>query len=270
MNRTRNLIQAIFSSSRTFAIAGTFCFSLSIIGSIGALGEQVFGFEADEQISSFPAQKPIKSLGKNALGIGVSSFLVGCLFCTLAKRKRLAEGIENDVAETDGDDWDNSVWGRTFSVEISTEKAYGFFLVKVPTGNSKLYFYSCEQKRTINDAKLVEESELPYLREYFQVTRTRDLVGKVFLNAVSCHHARYGETFGSLLDLIERARAYVYRQRQEENLQKLQAELSSDYCLTSCPGCKYFHGRFYGENYLVCGMHVYGFQGADCPDQELT
>jgi hypothetical protein len=270
MNQTRNLIGAIFSSSRTFAIAGTFCFSLSIVGSIGALGEQIFGLQAHEQISGFQAHKLVKSLGKNALGIATTSFLVGCLFYTIAERKQLAEGMKSNVAETDGDDWDNSLWGKTLSVEISIEKAYGFFMVKVPTGNSKLYFYSCEQKRTINDANLVEESELPYLREYFRVTRTRDLVGKVFLSTVSCHHARYGETFGSLLDLIERARAYVYRKRQTENLQKLQAELSSDYCLISCPGCKYFHGRFYGEHYLVCGMHVYGFQGSDCPDQELT
>ena len=155
MNQTRNLIQAIFRSSRTFAIAGTFCFSLSIVGSIGALSEQFFCFEAYEQISEFETHKPTKSFGRNALGIGVSSFLVGCLFYTIAKRKQLAEGVENDVTETDSDDWDNLFSDKTLPVKISIEKAYGFFMVKVPTGNSKLYFYSCEQKRTINDAKLV-------------------------------------------------------------------------------------------------------------------
>lgn len=36
----------------------------------------------------------------------------------------------------------------------------------------------------------------------------------------------------------------------------------------SCVGCRHYHGRVYGDNLLVCGMHPYGWDGTDCPDWE--
>jgi hypothetical protein len=36
----------------------------------------------------------------------------------------------------------------------------------------------------------------------------------------------------------------------------------------SCVGCQNYHGRIYGGNLLVCGMHPYGWQNESCPDWE--
>ncbi|MDY7016384.1 MAG: hypothetical protein SVX43_22860 [Cyanobacteriota bacterium] len=36
----------------------------------------------------------------------------------------------------------------------------------------------------------------------------------------------------------------------------------------ACQGCRHYHGRTYGGNLLVCGMHPYGWDGRDCPDWE--
>ena len=36
----------------------------------------------------------------------------------------------------------------------------------------------------------------------------------------------------------------------------------------ACVGCKHYHGRVYGENLLVCGMHPYGWTDDNCPDWE--
>jgi len=33
-----------------------------------------------------------------------------------------------------------------------------------------------------------------------------------------------------------------------------------------CQGCRYYHGRTYGGNHLVCAMHPHGWEGEDCPD----
>jgi hypothetical protein len=34
----------------------------------------------------------------------------------------------------------------------------------------------------------------------------------------------------------------------------------------ACAGCRHYHGQVYGGNLLVCGMHPYGWEGAQCPD----
>jgi hypothetical protein len=36
----------------------------------------------------------------------------------------------------------------------------------------------------------------------------------------------------------------------------------------ACIGCHHYHGRAYGGNLLVCGMHPYGWEGRHCPDWE--
>ncbi|AFY79231.1 MAG: hypothetical protein IGR93_15865 [Hydrococcus sp. C42_A2020_068] len=36
----------------------------------------------------------------------------------------------------------------------------------------------------------------------------------------------------------------------------------------ACIGCRHYHGRVYGENLLVCGMHPYGWDDRNCPDWE--
>jgi hypothetical protein len=37
-----------------------------------------------------------------------------------------------------------------------------------------------------------------------------------------------------------------------------------------CTGCRHFHGQYYGESFLVCGMHPYGVaEGVEtCADKE--
>ena len=34
----------------------------------------------------------------------------------------------------------------------------------------------------------------------------------------------------------------------------------------ACIGCRHYHGRSYGGNLLVCGMHPYGWDDNNCPD----
>ncbi|MEB3210199.1 MAG: hypothetical protein VKL39_02540 [Leptolyngbyaceae bacterium] len=34
----------------------------------------------------------------------------------------------------------------------------------------------------------------------------------------------------------------------------------------ACIGCKHYHGRVYNGSLLVCGMHPYGWEDAQCPD----
>jgi len=36
----------------------------------------------------------------------------------------------------------------------------------------------------------------------------------------------------------------------------------------ACIGCSNYHGRVYGGNLLVCGMHPYGWNDENCPDWE--
>lgn len=36
----------------------------------------------------------------------------------------------------------------------------------------------------------------------------------------------------------------------------------------ACIGCNHYHGQMYGGNLLVCGMHPYGWDDANCPDWE--
>jgi hypothetical protein len=36
----------------------------------------------------------------------------------------------------------------------------------------------------------------------------------------------------------------------------------------ACVGCRHYHGRSYGGNMLVCGMHPYGWDDRHCPDWE--
>ena len=36
----------------------------------------------------------------------------------------------------------------------------------------------------------------------------------------------------------------------------------------ACVGCQHYHGRIYGGNLLVCGMHPHGCSGDRCPDWE--
>lgn len=40
----------------------------------------------------------------------------------------------------------------------------------------------------------------------------------------------------------------------------------------TCVGCRHFHGQFYGDALLVCGMHPYGVEeGVEtCPDKEAV
>lgn len=37
---------------------------------------------------------------------------------------------------------------------------------------------------------------------------------------------------------------------------------------SACRGCIHYHGKVYGGNLLVCGMHPYGVDGETCPDWE--
>ena len=34
----------------------------------------------------------------------------------------------------------------------------------------------------------------------------------------------------------------------------------------ACVGCRYYHGRVYGGNLLVCALHPYGWEDEHCPD----
>ncbi|GAB4355659.1 MAG: hypothetical protein Fur0042_24890 [Cyanophyceae cyanobacterium] len=34
----------------------------------------------------------------------------------------------------------------------------------------------------------------------------------------------------------------------------------------ACIGCRNYHGRIYGGQILVCGIHPHGWDGPDCPD----
>lgn len=36
----------------------------------------------------------------------------------------------------------------------------------------------------------------------------------------------------------------------------------------ACVGCRHYHGKTYGEAFLVCGMHPYGAPMDSCPDWE--
>lgn len=36
----------------------------------------------------------------------------------------------------------------------------------------------------------------------------------------------------------------------------------------ACIGCRHYHGRLYGGNLLICGMHPYGWDDTSCPDWE--
>lgn len=40
----------------------------------------------------------------------------------------------------------------------------------------------------------------------------------------------------------------------------------------ACVGCRHFHGQYYGDNLLVCGMHPYGMEAGveTCPDKEAV
>ena len=38
----------------------------------------------------------------------------------------------------------------------------------------------------------------------------------------------------------------------------------------ACRGCVHYHGRLYGKNLFVCGMHPYGSNNDSCPDWEGT
>lgn len=35
-----------------------------------------------------------------------------------------------------------------------------------------------------------------------------------------------------------------------------------------CQGCRHYHGRVYGGNFLVCAMHPYGAESEHCNDWE--
>jgi hypothetical protein len=39
-----------------------------------------------------------------------------------------------------------------------------------------------------------------------------------------------------------------------------------------CAGCRHFHGQYYGESFLVCGMHPYGVEAEveTCSDKEAV
>jgi hypothetical protein len=36
----------------------------------------------------------------------------------------------------------------------------------------------------------------------------------------------------------------------------------------ACVGCRHYHGKIYGGNLIVCGMHAYGWDDENCPDRE--
>lgn len=36
-----------------------------------------------------------------------------------------------------------------------------------------------------------------------------------------------------------------------------------------CNGCKHWHGKRYGKNFLICAMHPYGWEKDSCPDREV-
>ncbi|MBW4618992.1 MAG: hypothetical protein KME17_06500 [Cyanosarcina radialis HA8281-LM2] len=38
----------------------------------------------------------------------------------------------------------------------------------------------------------------------------------------------------------------------------------------ACIGCRHYHGQIYGGNLLVCAMHPYGWDDANCPDWETA
>ena len=35
---------------------------------------------------------------------------------------------------------------------------------------------------------------------------------------------------------------------------------------STCQKCRNYHGRFYGENMLICAIHPYGWTDENCPD----
>lgn len=38
----------------------------------------------------------------------------------------------------------------------------------------------------------------------------------------------------------------------------------------ACVGCCHYHGRIYSGNLLVCAMHPYGWDDANCPDWQQS
>ena len=46
-------------------------------------------------------------------------------------------------------------------------------------------------------------------------------------------------------------------------------EKDDSYCVSSCQNCKHLVGRIGLADYLICGMHPYGWQGSNCPDKEV-
>lgn len=38
----------------------------------------------------------------------------------------------------------------------------------------------------------------------------------------------------------------------------------------ACSGCCHYHGRIYSGNLLVCAMHPYGWDDANCPDWQQS
>ncbi len=34
----------------------------------------------------------------------------------------------------------------------------------------------------------------------------------------------------------------------------------------ACVDCCHYHGEVYGDNFLVCAMHPYGWDDENCPD----
>jgi hypothetical protein len=58
-----------------------------------------------------------------------------------------------------------------------------------------------------------------------------------------------------------------WQQRQQ---QQTSIAVASHVTPPACQGCRHFHGASYGGNFLVCGMHPYGWDGEKCPDFVLS
>ncbi|ACK73476.1 conserved hypothetical protein [Gloeothece citriformis PCC 7424] len=76
-----------------------------------------------------------------------------------------------------------------------------------------------------------------------------ELFAPVFDSYVEADHFMADDFFNEEADLL-------INPKLEPNAQQYPA----------CIGCRHYHGRLYGGNLLVCGMHPYGWEDDKCPD----
>jgi hypothetical protein len=89
----------------------------------------------------------------------------------------------------------------------------------------------------------VQRFEMPYIVEGIEIDTER--------LREACHE-RNRQTF--------RAMSLQILQNRHEQ------EMRGAPVTEQCRGCQDFHGRSYGNEFLVCGMHPYGYESGPCPD----